>query len=98
MSNVQDGTSVRVDLSQGAVKEYTVDLDILPCDVNDAVAKRRGAAPIAPELVTPSEVLAPAFYKRLTGSKKKRSDTDGKCLVSYRESGQSCTARKRQKN
>jgi len=33
MSNVQDGTSVRVDLSQGAVKEYTVDLDILPCAV-----------------------------------------------------------------
>ena len=62
---------VRVDLSQGAVKEYTVDLDILPCDVNDAVSKRRGAAPIAPELVKPSEVLAPAFYKRLTGSEKK---------------------------
>jgi len=55
MSNVQDGTSVRVGLSQGAVKEYTVDLDILPCDVNDAVAKRRGAAPTAPELMKPSE-------------------------------------------
>lgn len=71
MSNVQSGSSARVDLSQGAVKEYTVDLDILPCDVNDAVAKRTGAAPIVPELVKPNEVLAPAFYKRLTDHVKK---------------------------
>lgn len=70
MSHVEGETSVVVNLPRGEV-EYTIDFDISPCDLHDAVAKRTVAALDMPELVRPNEVLAPEFYKGLADIPKK---------------------------
>ena len=55
----------------GGAKEYLVDFDISPDEVNAAVAERSGSEPITPDLVGPDEVLRPEFYKRLANGEAK---------------------------